>query len=78
MNDVIYTFKGKNITMNMCIQIRAVVNVIMDRKNVTFEDAMMMFYHSQTYKIFKDTENGLWAESAEYIADQFFEEKEYV
>ena len=37
----------------------------------------MMFYHSQTYKILKDTENGLLAESAEYIADQFFEEKEY-
>ena len=77
MNDVIYTFKGRNITMNVCIQIRAVVKVIMNRKDVTFEEAMMMFYHSQTYKILKDTENGLWAESAEYIADQFFEEKEY-
>lgn len=25
MSDVIYTFQGKDITMNVCIQIRAVV-----------------------------------------------------
>lgn len=75
MNDIIYTFNGKNITMNVCIQIRGVVNVIMDKNNIPFEDAMMLFYRSETYKILQNTENGLWAESAEYIADQFFEEE---
>lgn len=75
MNDVIYTFNGKDITMNIFIQIRAVVNVIMDNNNISFEDAMMLFYHSNTYKTLQNTENGLWAESAEYIADRFFEER---
>ena len=28
MSDVIYTFHGKDITMNMCIQIRAVVDIL--------------------------------------------------
>ena len=40
MNDVIYTFNGKNITMNVCIQIRGVVNVIMSKNNISFEDVL--------------------------------------
>lgn len=74
MSDVIYTFNGKDITMNMCIQIRAVVNVLMERLHISFEDAMMLFYHSETYKTLQNTENALWAESAEFIADRYFEE----
>lgn len=74
MNDVIYTFNGKDITMNICIQIRAVVDLIQEQMQVPFEEAMMMFYHSDTYKILQETENALWAESAEYIADRYFEE----
>lgn len=73
MSDVIYTFNGKDITMNICIQIRAVVDVLKDRLSISFEDAVM-FYKSQTYKTLQDTENTLWAESAEYIADRYLEE----
>ena len=76
MSEVIYTFNGKDITMNMCIQIRAVVDVIQQHMNVSFEDAMILFYHSDTYKKLQNTNNAFWAESPEYIAECFFEEKE--
>ena len=36
----------------------------------------MAFYHSKTYKALQNTENALWAESAGYIADRYYEEKE--
>ncbi len=75
MNDVIYTFNGKDITMNICIQIRAVVGVIQKQMNLSFEDAMLKFYSSNTYTVLQNTENTLWAESAEYIADCFFAER---
>lgn len=75
MNDTIYTFRGKDITMNVCIQIRAVVDLIQEHMKVNFEEAMMMFYHSDTYKKLQNTENALWAESPEYIADRYFEEE---
>ena len=39
-----------------------------------FPDAAMKFYTSETYKTLQQTENGLWAESAEYIADRYYEE----
>lgn len=75
MNDAIYTFNGKDITMNVCIQIRAVVDILQEQLNISFEDAMMLFYHSETYKTLQNTENTLWAESPEYIVDQYFMEK---
>ncbi len=74
MNNI-YTFNGKDISMNMFIQIRAVIDIIKEIRNTDFIEAMGEFYHSGTYKIMQETENGLWAESAEYIADRFFEEK---
>ena len=67
-------FNGKDITLNVCIQIRAVVDELQKRLNVSFEDAMLMFYRSETYKTLQETENAFWAESAEYIADRYFEE----
>lgn len=74
MNEAIYTFKGKDITMNVCIQIRAVVDILQEKLNISFEEAMMKFYHSRTYRTLQETENALWAESAEYIVDRYFEE----
>lgn len=74
MNDEIYMFNGENITMNVCLQIRAVIDLIQEYLHVSFEEALMLFYHSKTYQILQETENGLWAESAEYITDCFIEE----
>ena len=74
MNEAIYTFQGKDITRNVCIQIRAVVNILQEKLSISFEEAMMLFYHSKTYKTLQQTENALWAEAAEYIADRYFEE----
>lgn len=74
MNDVIYTFNGKDITMNVCIQIRAVLDIIQEQMKVDFVEAVNQFYNSETYVTLQNTENALWAESAEYIADRFFEE----
>lgn len=78
MNEVIYTFNGKDITMNICIQIRAVIKVIQKELGITFEDALILFYRSETYKTLQNTENALWAESPEYIADLYFAEKKKV
>ena len=76
MNECIYTFQGHDITMNICIQIRAIVNQIMQRLSISFEEAMLLFYSSETYQILKNTENALWAESPEYIADCCLERDE--
>ena len=70
-----YFFNGKDITMNLCIQIRDVIDIIKEQSHLSFQDAAGIFYHSQTYKALQNTENALWAESAGYIADRFYEEQ---
>lgn len=74
MPEMIYSFNGKDITMNVCIQIRDVLKLLQDHFQIDFEEAVLRFYKSETYKTLQQTENGLWAESAEYIADQYYEE----
>lgn len=63
-------------SMNLYIQIRNVINIIMEKSNLSFPDAMGKFYHSKTYKALQNKENTLWAESAGYIADRYYEEQE--
>ena len=43
MSDVIYTFQGKDITMNVCIQIRAVVDILQENLKITLKRAMLQF-----------------------------------
>lgn len=74
MPENIYSFNGKDITMNACIQIRDVIKILQNYFQISFEEAVLRFYKSETYKTLQQTENGLWAESAEYIADRYYEE----
>ena len=62
--------------MNMCVQIRDVIDIIKEKSHLSCPDAMLAFYQSQTYKALQNTENTLWAESAGYIADRYYEEQE--
>ena len=55
-----YFFNGKDISMNLYIQIRDVIDIIMEKSNLSFPDAMGKFYHSKTYKALQNTENTLW------------------
>ena len=71
-----YFFNNKDITMNLCIQIRDVIDINKERSHLSFQDAAGAFYHSMTYQALQNTENTLWAESAGYIADRFYEEQE--
>lgn len=74
MDEPKYMYNGKDISLNIYIQIRDVIDIIKEKNVSSFEDALLAFYSSQTYKILQNTENALWAESAGYIADQYFEE----
>ena len=71
----IYTFNGQDITILMCMLIRDIVHEIRKQNNISFVDAVDAFYESDTYRTLQNTDNALWAESAAYIADLYFAEK---
>lgn len=70
----IYIFNGKDITMNVCIQIHDVINLLQEQENIDFLEAFQRFYLSNTYETLTNVENGLWAESAQYILSRYNEE----
>lgn len=72
----IYIFNGKDITMNVCIQIHDVINLLQEQENIDFLEAFQRFYLSNTYETLTNVENGLWAESAQYILSRYNEEIE--
>ncbi len=74
--EALYVFNGIDITFPVCIQKRDVTHIIQERLNLSFTDAAGLFIRSKTCSILEQVENGLWAESAPYIADRFFEEYE--
>ena len=51
-----YFFNNKDITMNLCIQIRDVIDIIKERSHLSFQDAAGAFYHSKTYQALQNTE----------------------
>lgn len=75
MPENLFTYNGKDVTMNVCLSVLEVAREIARRRNISFEDANLLFSKSNTCKLLHKPENALWAESAGYIADRFDEEK---
>lgn len=44
MPEMIYSFNGKDITMNVCIQIRDVLKLLQQHYQISFEEAALKFY----------------------------------
>lgn len=71
-----YSYRGQNITNDMYTKIQKVAELIAKARKKSFDESLEKLYASKTYEILQDTENALWAESAEYIFDLYREETE--
>ena len=70
-----YTYKGQDITIDLMFKIEHIVNILAERENKDFDIAFAEFLASNTYQILQQTHNLLWAESSEFIADEYEREK---
>jgi len=66
-----YTYKGQDITTDMMFKIERIVHILSERENKDFDAVFAEFLDSKTYKILQQTDNLLWAESSEFIADEY-------
>lgn len=67
----LFTYNGKDITMNVCLSVLEVTREIAKRKSISFEDASLLFSKSKICSLLHNPETALWSESADYIADKF-------
>ena len=70
-----YSYKGQDITTDMLFKIEHIVNILAERENKDFDTVLASFLTSNTYRILQQTDNLLWAESSEFIADEYDREK---
>ena len=66
-----YVYKGQDVTMDILMKTEQVVSLIANRDQQSFDDALVSFSASRTYQNLQNTETILWAESAEFIADEY-------
>jgi hypothetical protein len=69
--DTKYSYKGQDITTDMMFKIEQIVHVLAERDNKDFDTAFAEFLASKTYRMLQNTKNLFWAESSEFIVDEY-------
>jgi len=70
-----YIFKEQDITTDVLFKIEQIISTISEKEHISIDDAYSMFVSSNTYNILHRTDNLYWAESAEFIVDEYYREK---
>ncbi len=70
----LFVYKNQDITLDIIIKIEQVARLIAIETGKTFDDCLYDFYLSKAYDMLRKTSSLMWAESAEFIADEFFRE----
>jgi len=69
-------YRGQDITIDVMMKIEHVVSLIAEAEQVDFDSALMLFTVTRTYQSLINTESLMWSESAEFILDEYFREKQ--
>ncbi|MDR1212925.1 MAG: hypothetical protein LBK54_02330 [Propionibacteriaceae bacterium] len=67
-------YKGQDVTLDVTFKIEHVVRIVAEQRQMTFDDAYASFVGTHAYEALQRPNSLMWAESAEYIADRYFEE----
>ena len=70
-----YIFRGDDITTDVLFKIEQIIGILAEKEKLSFDDAYEKFVFSNTYSILQRVENLYWAESAEFIIDEYYREK---
>lgn len=66
-----YMFHNQDITIDILLKIEQVVRILSETFKKPFDEMLKLFYKSKTFQSLKNTQSEMWAESAEFIADEF-------
>jgi hypothetical protein len=70
-----YVYKGKDISFTVICKIEQVVTLLAEKETGDFDDVHAEFLVSNTYNALQEPRSLLWAESAEFIVDEYYREK---
>ena len=70
-----YVYKGQDITLDVIMKIENIIRLIAEKECREFDDCYKDFIDSKTYIALQNTDSVMWAESAEFIADEYYRER---
>lgn len=70
-----YMYNNDDITIDILMKIEHVVRILSEKLAKSFDETLGLFYASRTFKALKNTKTCMWAESAEFIADEYEREQ---
>ena len=68
-------YNGQELTFFISQKIEHIASIIAQKDNISFDAAYVCFSTSHTYKSLQNPASMLWAENAEFIADEYYREK---
>jgi hypothetical protein len=68
-------YNGQDLNFFISQKIEHIINIISEKENISFACAYDCFATSRTYKSLQNTASMLWAENAEFIADEYYRER---
>jgi hypothetical protein len=68
-------YNGQELTFLIIQKVEHIVNIIALKDNISFDSAYNVFLSSKIYKSLQNPASLLWAENAEFIADEYYREK---
>jgi len=74
MSDERLMYKNQDLTIDIALKIENVVRILAQQQELAFDEAYSRFTMTHAYEALQNTDSLMWAESAEYIADRYFEE----
>jgi hypothetical protein len=69
-----YIYKGKDIGYAVVRKVTRTVEILADMKHKSFEEMLGDFLSSKTYGAIQRTNSLMWAENAEFVADEYLRE----
>jgi hypothetical protein len=71
-------YNGQELTFLIAQKTEHIVSIIAEKEKTSFDSAYANFSNSKIYKSLQVPASMLWAENAEFIADEYFREKSHL
>lgn len=69
-----YSYHDQDITIDILMKFEEVARILSGLLNRPFDEVLGMFYTSKTFAALKNTDSCMWAESSQFIADDYLRE----
>lgn len=69
-----YSFNNQDITIDILMKVEEVTRILTTFLHKPFDEVLGAFYKSKTFAALKNTDSCMWAESSQFIADEYMRE----